>query len=257
MRRRLAVSVGMLLLAAAQEAGSQERLPNVRVSGKTPCRIHPESALETADLWSAAKATLESTVQSDSAVPRLLVREWRRTLDYAFRLRYEDADTSIVQTRRPFEKKAPGNLERAGYIQRQGWSMVYYGPDAGLLLSERFLNQHCFRRVEGEGGKAGLVGLAFAPLPRAVQPDVTGVLWIDLERGELRSVEYTWINAPEEARAPGIGGRADFVRLSSGGWMIQRWSIRMARQESGYARGFDGYTDQGGEVLAVLGRERP
>jgi len=94
------------------------------------------------------------------------------------------------------------------------------------------------------------------PLPGTDRPDVTGVLWVDPVRGGLRSVEYTWINAPEEARAPGIGGRADFARLGSGGWIVQRWNIRMARPESGSWRNFDGYTDQGGEVLAVLGTAR-
>ena len=254
MRNRLAGAgvVGLLATFTALPVAGQERLPGVRVKGKTPCQVHPESAIETADLWEAARRTLEGTAPVDSVTPTLLVREWRRTLDFAFRLRYESVDTSVIRTRRPFEKPAPGNLERAGYIQRQAWSIVYYGPDADLLLSERFLRSHCFRRVEGEGATAGLAGLAFTPLPRTDRPDVTGVLWVDLARSELRSVEYTWVNPPEEARAPGIGGRTEFVRLTSGGWMIQRWNIRMARPEMSPWRGFDGYTDQGGEVLAVL-----
>ncbi|HLB54360.1 MAG TPA: hypothetical protein VJK71_04580 [Gemmatimonadales bacterium] len=251
-----ATIAALLLLAQPVSVFAQERLPNLRVKGKTPCQIHPESAKETANLWVAAQETLESATAKDSAPPNLLVREWRRTLDFAFRLRYEYSDTSVIRTRKPFEKPAPGNLERVGYIQRQGWSTVYYGPDAGLLLSERFLRRHCFRRIEGEGATAGLAGLAFTPLPGTDRPDVTGVLWVDPVRGGLRSVEYTWINAPEEARAPGIGGRADFARLGSGGWIVQRWNIRMARPESGSWRNFDGYTDQGGEVLAVLGTAR-
>jgi tetratricopeptide (TPR) repeat protein len=238
--------------AELKRANAPPRLPQLRVSARTPCQVRPETALETADLWDAAQRTLLGAVQPDSIVPTLLVREWRRSLDYRFGLRYEQSDTSEIRTRSPFEKPAPANLERAGYIQRQGWSIVYYGPDPGLLLSDRFLRQHCFRRVEGSGATAGLVGLAFAPLPETRVADVKGVLWVDLQQGELRSIEYTWLNAPWEADAPGIGGRADFARLGAAGWIVQRWNIRMARQEAGYTRGFDGYTDQGGEVLAVL-----
>ncbi len=228
------------------------RLPAVKVSAKTPCQVHPESALGTADLWDAAQRTLEGTTRADAATPTLLVREWRRALDFRLGLRFEHSDTTEVRTRQPFEKPAPANLERAGYIQRQGWSIVYYGPDPGLLLSERFLRTHCFRRVEGQGATAGLAGLAFTPLPRTRVADVTGVLWVDPDRRELRSLEYTWLNPPLEANAPAIGGRADFARLPGTGWIVQRWNIRMARPEAGYVRGFDGYTDQGGEVLAVL-----
>lgn len=244
--------VAVLSCLLAAQAGAQVRLPQVKVSGRTPCQAHPETALETADLWEAARIALEGTTRTDSIVPTLLVREWRRALDFQFRLRFEENDTSRVRTRRPFERKAPGNLERAGYIQRQGWSIVYYGPDAGLLLSERFLRSHCFRRIEGTGAATGLLGLAFTPLPRTTVADVTGVLWVDQATGELRSVEYTWINAPPEASAPGIWGRADFAKLARVGWIVQRWNIRMARPEAGYTRGFDGYTDQGGEVLAVV-----
>ncbi len=232
---------------------SPPRLPPVRVSAKTPCQIHPELGLTTALLWEAARDALESASRSDTSTPRLLVREWRRRLDFRFGIRAEQSDTSEIRTRHPFENRAPDNLERVGYIQHQGWSIVYYGPDPALLLSERFLRHHCFRRVEGSGGFAGLVGLAFAPLPHTSVPDVSGVLWVDPGRG-LRSLEYTWLNPPPEARAPGIGGRADFARIDAVGWIVQRWNIRMARQETGYGPGFEGYTDQGGEVLAVLGR---
>ena len=217
----------------------------------------PELAAETADLWLAAREALEGAGRQDSATPSFLVREWRRALDASYRLRWERSDTAVVRTLHPFEKPLPGNLERAGYIQRQGWSTVYYGPDAGLLVSEWFLRRHCFTRITGSGAAAGLLGLAFAPLPTTPHTDVSGVLWIDPVRNELRHVEYAWTNAPEEARAPGVGGRAEFVRLKSGGWIIQRWNIRMPHPEAGPGNGFDGYTDQGGEVLAISARKRP
>ena len=240
------------IAAEAELARRQEtRLPNLRVSARTPCEVHPETAAETADLWLAARQTLESAARAAEGVPTLLIREWRRTLDGSLRLRWERSDTSFARTLHPFEKPLPGNLERAGYIQQGGWTTVFYGPDAGLLISERFLRRHCFTRIAGSGASAGLLGLAFAPLAGSDHTDVAGVLWIDPLRGELRHLEYRWTRAPEAAQAPSVGGRADFVRLKTGGWIIQRWNIRMPRPEAGLGRGFDGYTDQGGEVLAV------
>jgi hypothetical protein len=250
-------AVVLLWIAWTGAAFAQARLPNVRVSGKTPCEIHPESASETAELWLAAREALESSERKGDSPPRLLVQEWRRAVGPSLRPLWERLDTSYVTTRHPFEKPLPGNLERAGYIQQRGWTTFYYGPDAGLLLSEGFLRRHCFTRSSGTGANAGLVGLAFAPLPETWVTDVAGVLWIDPASNELRYVEYGWTNAPEEARAPGVGGRTEFTRLSSGGWIIQRWNIRMPRPTAGLGDGFDGYTDEGGEVLGVLGAAPP
>lgn len=242
---------GILLLGAVGTTSAQERLPSVRVAGKTPCQVHPETAAATAELWLIAREALEGSAREPEAKATFLIQEWRRTLDGSFRLLWERRDTSSVHTVRPFAKPVPGNLERDGYIQRRGGSTVFYGPDAGLLLSEWFLRRHCFSVSRGSGASEGLVGLAFKPLPRTWLTDVAGVLWIDAARRELRHVEYEWTNAPEETRAPGVGGRSDFVRLSRGGWIVQRWNIRMPRFAAGSWSGLDGYVDQGGEVLAV------
>jgi hypothetical protein len=254
------VILALLMLAAVTAVGAQERLPTVRVAGKSPCQSHPETAAETADLWIAAREALEAVSRESTAMPTLLVREWQRSLDQKFRLRWERFDTSRVTTLHPFEKAPPGSLEREGYIQQRGWTTWFYGPDSGLLLSEWFLRRHCFSRLDGTGATTGLLGLGFVPLPTTDRPDVTGVLWIDPARGngELRFVEYAWTNAPPDARAPGVGGRAEFVRLHSAGgaWIVQRWNIRMPRPMLGFEPWIEGYTDKGGEVLAVT-RKNP
>ena len=247
---------GFAAVGTAQRPASGQRLPDVAVAGKTPCEVHPETALETAELWEDARTALAGTMGIAEGEPTLLVQEWRRSLSSNFRLRWERRDTSSVTTLHPFEKPTPQSVERDGYIQQHGWTTVFYGPDAGLLLSERFLRRHCFSRIPGEGATAGLVGLAFTPLPTTRTADVAGVLWVDLAGRALRHVEYVWINAPEESRAQGVGGRTDFARLASGGWIIQRWNIRMPQPIAGLGATFDGYTDQGGEVLAVGSNHR-
>ncbi|HEX7024890.1 MAG TPA: hypothetical protein VF187_08740, partial [Gemmatimonadales bacterium] len=128
-----------LLLAAGAPLTGQARLPEVRIAGRTACEVHPETAVATADLWLIARATLEAAAIRDSAPPELLIEEWRNTLGPNLRTRWERRDTTRVATNTPFEKKTPDNLERAGYIQARRETLVYYGPGAELLLSERFL----------------------------------------------------------------------------------------------------------------------
>jgi hypothetical protein len=254
----LLLTLTVRAIGVAQGPVPGHRLPDVAVAGKTPCEIHPETALETAELWEDARTALTGTLGLAEDHPTLLVQEWRRSLSPNFRLRWERRDTSSVTTLHPFEKPTPASVERDGYIQQHGWTTVFYGPDAGLLLSERFLRRHCFSRLPGAGATAGLVGLAFTPLPTTRTVDVAGILWVDPMGRALRHVEYVWINAPEEIRVQGVGGRTDFARLASGGWIIQRWNIRMPQPMAGLGRMFDGYTDQGGEVLAVgAARRRP
>ena len=248
MRRLLGV---LLVLAAASRAVAQARIPEVKTSARTPCEVHPETAAETADLWLIARSALESSVATDSNPPLLLIRKWRRTLNRSLGLISEQLDTSRVVTRQPFGVKPPSNLERVGYVQRMLRSVIFYGPDPDEIVTERFLRQHCFRRVEGSGATQGLAGLVFDPLPRQQNPDVSGTLWVEPVSGALRYVEYGWTNTPGWAGDGKAHGRTDFARLATGGWVIQRWYIRMPRLEHGYSDAFEGYIDEGGELLAV------
>jgi hypothetical protein len=238
----------LLLLAVPAGAVAQVRIPEVKTRASTPCEIHPETAAETAKLWLNAQAALESSTPSDSNPPLLLLQKWRRKLSRSFKLLYERRDTSLVATRQPFGVKTPSSIERVGYIQRMFHSLLFYGPDPDEIITERFLRQHCFRRVEGGGANQGLAGLAFDPLPRQQKPDVSGILWIDPGSGALRYVEYGWTNPPYGVEGGKAHGRTDFVRLATGGWITQRWYIRMP---NGSGFDFDGYSEEGGELLAV------
>ena len=252
---RTALTVALLtgLAGPCLPAGlkGQARIPEVKTRGKTPCEIHPETAAETAELWLSAQAALTGSAATDSNPPLLLVQKWRRTLGRGFNIIYERRDTSLVATRQPFFVKPPSNLERVGYIQRMLQSVVFHGPDPDEIITERFLRQHCFHRVPGSGATQGLAGLAFDPLPQQQNPDVSGILWIEPVGGALRSVEYGWTNPPYWADAGKAQGRTDFVRLAGGGWAIQRWYIRLPKPVAGSGFDFEGYSEEGGELLAV------
>ena len=67
----------------------------------------------------------------------------------------------------PFESLPADSLVHYGFVQSDGRDQMYYAPDAGVLLSDPFLDTHCFRLASG---REGLVGLAFSNSPSAMAP---------------------------------------------------------------------------------------
>ena len=102
----------------------------------------------------------------------------------------------------------------------------YFAPDAAALLSDAFLDTHCFR-LHTAPGSPDLIGLSFEPVRSQRPPDVAGTLWLDRETAKPRVLEFGYDWAPwEEARGVARGG-VEFRELPSGAWIIPRWWIRM------------------------------
>lgn len=75
-------------------------------------------------------------------------------------------------------------------------TLVFHAPDAAVLLSDTFLDTHCFRLQSAHRAHVGMVGLAFEPVRGTRTPDVHGVLWMDAESAELRLLEYGYGDLP-------------------------------------------------------------
>jgi len=105
-------------------------------------------------------------------------------------------------------------------------SFILYAPDAAVVLSESFADQHCFAVRQGRGDREGLIGLGFEPAPGRDLPDIEGVLWLDMETAELRDLEFRYKRLPLPVWDDDIGGDVEFERLPSGAWIVSRWSIR-------------------------------
>lgn len=212
-------------------------LSSVRVAGRTACVRRPETNARTAALWDDARAALTAAV---------ITRNQRSTTDTVVRfLRKLDADTWRVlfeQRRRvsaaldrPFRSLPAEELSVGGYVRENSdGSTDYYAPDAEVLLSDTFLDDHCFRLQPGTGERAGYVGLAFEPIPNRRTPDIKGVLWMDDKTAELRTLDfrYTWL--PNDHRPVDFGGTVSFFRMPGGQWIVRSWRIRMP--EFGYER---------------------
>ncbi|HEU4457173.1 MAG TPA: hypothetical protein VFR81_29155 [Longimicrobium sp.] len=149
----------------------------------------------------------------------------------------------------PFVSRSPDSLSTLGYVRAEGDSLVFEAPDADVLLSDRFLADHCFR-VEEDAAEPGLVGLAFEPVDgRRRFTEVAGVLWIDRRTAELRRLDYRYVHVPPHMADAGAGGRLEFRRLPAGSWMVERWWIRMPIFER-----VSSYDEITGGVESIRGR---
>lgn len=222
------------------------------------CTIRPENGEQAARVWDEARKALDATHLGDRAgAYEFRVRLFRRTLALP-RLMIVDSSSSVQSgySRQPFATPVE-RLVTHGYMEVEGDSIVFRAPDAPTLLSDVFLDHHCFSLVRGRGNEAGMVGLAFAPLRDRRLPDVQGTLWLDGQTGHLRYLEYTYTQLPFASSDARLGGRVDFVQLAEGGWIVSRWRIRMPILERENPRALPIVTalvESGGEVLDVRTR---
>lgn len=201
--------------------------------GDQRCEIRPAEGLRSARLWEEARKALSVAAWTRSErLYRYEVARFQRALDpYSLRPHEETRTTFSTWTRNPIRAVPIDLLERQGYIHGEpDGSWTFYAPDAHTLLSDQFLDSHCFRPRTGGRAQPGLVGLAFQPVRNDSRTtDIEGTLWIDANSGELRFIEFRYTRLPYRVSSRGIGGRIDLERLPNGAWIVRRWHIRMPR----------------------------
>ena len=228
--------------------GEAVGLRAVTVNADRRCLVRPQEGLATAQLWNEARKALDATqltqlAQAASRTGRdsrrfsVRMRSFKRDLEAAtLAPRHNQEVEREGETVTPFVSLDPERLARDGYMSGDVESGgTFYAPDATVLLSDRFLDTHCFRLQAPERGRRDdLIGLAFEPLKidRATRRvDVHGVLWLDRTSAELRYMEFGFSNLPFDANANEAGGRLEFRPLPDGRWIVWRWYIRMPRLE--------------------------
>jgi hypothetical protein len=229
-------------------------LPELTVTGATSCEPRADGD-ETAALWDEVrKALTAEAITAASQTTELAVRRFRQHRTLAGGLQFDSTESLYRTTVSPFVSPPPAELARRGYIRAIRGGFQFHGPDASTLLSPQFLAAHCYSVVRAPNDSA-VVGLGFVPTPEVKRPDVRGILWVDRATSELRSLEFEYVNAPKAVRAPGIGGRVDFERLTTGAWIIRDWYIRAPRRYASVLRFASdtlvGYLDQGGTARHV------
>lgn len=240
-------------LAAPAEA---IRLGGVAVEGERRCVIRPAEGMRAATLWEEARKALNAaSVTEAQRLVRFRLRSFERRLDPQFlRPVEEEAVHRTHVGSRPFASLPPEDLAAGGYVRPEGGGFVYFAPDADVLLSDGFLDTHCFRVRPGDGETRGMVGLAFEPLRGRRLPDIEGVLWLDALTAELRFVEFGYTRIPLR-RDAAQGGRVEYRRLPGGAWIVSRWWIRMpllGRDPSRRDVTLLGVKEAGGEVEEIV-----
>lgn len=234
------------------------------VADEPRCESRPAHAERTRALWEEARKALAAAAWAqDAPLFTFQVRRWKRPLDLGTRRRkYTTAETSLVSAPRPFESLPAAGLAADGYVRREGGETVYYIPDAHVLLSDEFLDGHCFGVVAGRSGR---VGLSFEPVPGRRLPDVRGVLWLDPATAELREMVFGYTGLPGSVAREGAGGRVEFERLPYGAWIVRRWAVRMPVVEEPVPSHAEALTrpprvlevvEDGGEVVEITPRGR-
>lgn len=237
-------------------------LAGIEVSADERCRIRPEDGLAIARVWDEARKALEAASYTDrSDVYRYSTEMYERDLDQNARVVVrETRSTRDDFMRVPFESLPAEDLAERGFVQvAENGISNYFAPDAQVLLSDAFLDAHCFRLEEGDDDSEGLIGVGFEPVSgrgRAI-PDITGTLWLDPETAELRWLSYRYVNILPGIATSLIGGRVEFRRMPDGTWIVPEWWIRMPmlvqdRAPTGELRTrIGGYRQSGGRVLEV------
>lgn len=240
-------------------ASSAIMLEGIDVSASERCEIRGgDEGMVVADVWNEArKALAAASITDDRGLYRYETVRYEREIDaYTDAILSEERRRRDVPMRTPFESPPAEELVRGGFVQDDGGEDVYYAPDASALLSDAFLDTHCFRLAR-ERNPQGLIGLEFEPTEDREVPDISGVMWLDPTSAELQWLEYRYTGLARERRSPRVGGRVDFRRLPDGSWIVPEWWIRMP--VVGVSRDFEGnrntqivrYHQTGGLVMDV------
>lgn len=255
----LALAEGERVEARLVSTEGRVVLDAIAVEAGARCAGHGTTA-ETATVWEEVRKAL-GMVSATAArrQARYTIERFHREIEPSSgALRREQRTTHAGTAEKPFIPAELARLSTHGYIEPQGDTLVYHAPDADVLLSEAFLEEHCFRL---QGAPAGLIGLAFQPLRGRRVPDVEGVLWVDRASAELRGLEWTYTRPPIPGPRGVPGGRMDFARLDDGRWITVSWVLRMpeegraqaAAYGTGQRRQIVTIREMGGSVVSVGG----
>ena len=211
-------------------------LEAVRISANAKCPRRDDSEVALA-LLEQVRAGLLATIVARDANPAAMVRlAFDRLLDDDRIIGQTVRVDSIAAGAKSFSAAfAAADFVARGFMADSGGSQVFYGPDAEILLDERFSANYCFRIADAERSRPTQVGLAFAVAQRQrTRVDIEGTLWVDTVARALRDIEYRYQGLDSRTNSVHPGGRISFREMPNGVVLIDRWSMRLPTIQRDY-----------------------
>lgn len=220
-------------------------------------RLDPDEGSLLARLWQEARQALRVVAWAEEEGEyEFELSRWNRTTDLVSDRVVEEEHGDRTTSLRPFETAPIEELLSEGWVQatEDAETFDYFGLDAHLLLSDGFERAHCFE-IRQDRSNPDRVGLAFAPTTERDVAGVRGVLWMDRETAALELLDFHYTRHPHVPPIPPellplFNGVVEYRELPDGGWIVDRWSLRLPQYQilvgsghrtvGGLERGFTG-----------------
>ncbi len=209
------------------------QLEGIAAEADRRCTVRPAEGLAVARVWEEARKALAAAAWTqDRGTYRYELETVRREIEPDGRRVVSETRTRERSFRRsPYVSRPAADLIREGFARLTPTESVYWAPDAAVLLSDDFLDTHCFRLSPDQDQEAGFVALEFQPVDGRRLPDIAGTLWLDASTSQLTRLDFRYRNLglPDALLHADIGGSVGFRALPNGAWIVHSWRIRMPR----------------------------
>jgi hypothetical protein len=213
-------------------SGTAVVLDYVRVVGRSVCgRARARDAQVVTLLEEARKAIQATQLRStDGELSAIWTLRSQQTTLAGRPVAEPSIQAFRASTERPFQSIPPDSLAAVGYLEIAEDGYTFFAPDAEVLLSEEFVEGHCFQAQPWTKDDRDWVGIGFRPAQtdRGIV-NIRGTMWLDRRSAELRLLEFEYLNLPPILRVRNTGGEVAFLRLPTGSWLVHKWHIRMPR----------------------------
>jgi hypothetical protein len=258
------LQVGQTFQTVLQILTKPLEIEGFRVEAERRGRVRPGEGLLLSYLWEeASKALRNQDWSAQEGLIQFVIVGYEREMDPSLGLTLAEAwEPRKTVTGNPIRSLPTEDLLEGGYIRAEDDGYRYFAPDAGTLLSDRFLDTHCFRLEDGPA-PPGLVGLSFEPAGGGPAREIAGTLWLDETDARPRFLNFHYTSAPWPEAQGVAAGRVEFEELPGGIWIVKRWWIRMPKMVRDWSAMMGGRSglrvrsivEAGGEVVGTtLGR---